>query len=1366
MNCRKSLTFFWISLMVVMLFCGFVHAGDGSGVPSGDASDCNTVAIVGHYTLVFNGVTYDGAANTSRWDYTLTWNGTPPGLSHFGIGVCGLLTDANLVVSEPAGAGIGNDGSIGLYTVKWDNIQGFPAHTPVDFSFTLDRTYGITSNPFAAKAGTSPNIGSICGPDLDCSHTDTCDIRITCPPDITIECHERTDPSRTGMATASGACGPNGGAACICEGGLKVIELQTSLAYSGEVTSVEARAARKDRLETEPYGVDTETFDGTTFTSETYSGAVAISRMEAHGGSATVTMVVDAGLIGMRKLDSEAEFRVTFGSEQHQVRIHTSCSQPIGPPFVFGDFTLLSFVTKNGQTCPGQAFSECGEHCIDTITYSDEITPGPSPDEYTILRTWVAVDRIGARASCVQVITVRDTTSPTCHLPIDTLIALCASEPVCLPVFAADVCDEDVACRIAEGPGVLTDDHWCYTPSHPEEVTVTVVCEDDAGNTCRGAFTVTFVVNEPPQVAFGNDTTIGVCGPERICLPYRLSDPQGLSGLVETLVYGDARIDTSANRICFTAASEGSHMFVVRVTDPCDSFDEDTIFVHVSLGDGVRIACPGPQRRFLCEPGPVCVPVRIEGDRFDVDVSPIGRYQDGRVCFPADTSGQYRLQVVARSDCGADTCGIVVGVTFNSPPVCVVPNDTTIVQCGPTRVCLPVFADDPDGNLHGCEIHSGPGSLFDGRWCYTPQGHERVAVVVKCIDSCRAECQARFAVRFVVGQPPRIAFGEDTSVTLCEPTRICLPYTVDNPDGGPTIITLVEGNGEVDEDHSRVCFTPTSPGPYRFIIHIRGECGAGNADTIYARVEFGDRPQIDCPHRPICIELESPDTICYEFRVVPCNVPVTTSYGSYTGCGICFFADTCGTYKIMVIAHGECGADTCIMTFRVDIGGAVAVRCPEPQSRTVCAQQEICVPVPIVGGYTSVAVSPIGYYHRSSVCFFADTSGHYELAVEASGPCGRDGCVVEVDVTVNAPPICVVPSDTTVFQCRPARVCLPAYATDNDGNLRRCEIRSGPGYLHDGTWCYTPTSDEAVEVVVGCFDSCWIGCDARFTVDFDINEAPTLAFGDDFSVSLCSEEEICVPFTASDPDGNASVITLVSGDGVLDRVDSQICFTATTAATYRFIARIEDECGLTGEDTIRVHVSLNTPPVVHLCKDQHVTLCGDLTEVCCPAYCRDVDSNLVECVFEGPGTYDGHQICFRPTESGRYIFVLTARDACGAEDTDTAIITVEFCEPPGGHTAEDDAWDEERPAGFSLAQNFPNPFNPTTEITFALPDAAHVRLDVFNIVGQHVMTLADGSREAGIHTVVFDATAIPSGVYFYRLTAGQFVGTRKMILLK
>jgi len=95
----------------------------------------------------------------------------------------------------------------------------------------------------------------------------------------------------------------------------------------------------------------------------------------------------------------------------------------------------------------------------------------------------------------------------------------------------------------------------------------------------------------------------------------------------------------------------------------------------------------------------------------------------------------------------------------------------------------------------------------------------------------------------------------------------------------------------------------------------------------------------------------------------------------------------------------------------------------------------------------------------------------------------------------------------------------------------------------------------------------------------------------------------------------------------------------------------------------------------------------------------------------------------------------------------------------------------EVPAEFALGRNYPNPFNPETIIEFQLPISCRVALEIYNLLGQKVITLVSEEREAGFHTVRWDGTSeagavMPSGIYFYRLTAGDFSETKKMIMLR
>ena len=96
--------------------------------------------------------------------------------------------------------------------------------------------------------------------------------------------------------------------------------------------------------------------------------------------------------------------------------------------------------------------------------------------------------------------------------------------------------------------------------------------------------------------------------------------------------------------------------------------------------------------------------------------------------------------------------------------------------------------------------------------------------------------------------------------------------------------------------------------------------------------------------------------------------------------------------------------------------------------------------------------------------------------------------------------------------------------------------------------------------------------------------------------------------------------------------------------------------------------------------------------------------------------------------------------------------------------------EESLPYNFTLSQNYPNPFNPTTRIKYSVLQTSQVQLKVYDVLGNEVETLVNGEKPVGTYEITWDAASgsrrMPSGVYFYTLSAGKFTAVKKMILLK
>jgi hypothetical protein len=92
--------------------------------------------------------------------------------------------------------------------------------------------------------------------------------------------------------------------------------------------------------------------------------------------------------------------------------------------------------------------------------------------------------------------------------------------------------------------------------------------------------------------------------------------------------------------------------------------------------------------------------------------------------------------------------------------------------------------------------------------------------------------------------------------------------------------------------------------------------------------------------------------------------------------------------------------------------------------------------------------------------------------------------------------------------------------------------------------------------------------------------------------------------------------------------------------------------------------------------------------------------------------------------------------------------------------------EEGTPTEYSISQNYPNPFNPSTQITFAIPKASRVTLAIVDALGRVRAVLVDGEKSTGRYSVSWNASNLPSGIYFLRLQAGDYTETKKMVLVR
>ncbi|MCP4545560.1 MAG: hypothetical protein GY835_03705, partial [bacterium] len=375
---------------------------------------------------------------------------------------------------------------------------------------------------------------------------------------------------------------------------------------------------------------------------------------------------------------------------------------------------------------------------------------------------------------------------------------------------------------------------------------------------------------------------------------------------------------------------------------------------------------------------------------------------------------------------------------------------------------------------------------------------------------------------------------------------------------------------------------------------------------------------------------------------------------------VCFTAAMAAVYTVVLETEDACGAtgrDT--LNVAVSFNSAPSASAGSDQTLFQCTPTEICWPASCSdpdGNLTACQlIGPNGTYNGTNICFTPAASGSYDFILRATDACGAtDEDTVTLDITLNTAPAVAAQSDTSLFLCAPQSVCLSYVPSDADGLSGVTEVMvSGYGVIDTAAneMCFTPTTSGSYEFVVRVTDAC--GAVAEDTVTASITFGTSAVIScpvSDFDEFLCGADSVVQALTVTPPSATVSVSYGTYAGG-------SVRFLADTAGTYTIRVIATEACGADTCDLV-FNVDFNSPPVADAGADLSVFQCSP-APICWAASCSDPDANLTNCeLFSGPGTYNGTQICFTPTGSGSYQFVLKATDACGAVDYDTVGVDV------------------------------------------------------------------------------------------------------------
>nr|MBN2276419.1 T9SS type A sorting domain-containing protein [candidate division Zixibacteria bacterium] len=466
--------------------------------------------------------------------------------------------------------------------------------------------------------------------------------------------------------------------------------------------------------------------------------------------------------------------------------------------------------------CPANLTIECDEstdpsntgtatatdNCDSTpiITYSDSRSGG------VITRTWTATDACGNSATCQQVITIDDTTTPVISCPGNITIECDEStDPANTgSATATDNCDSSPVITYADSE---------TAGSCPQEKTITRTwtATDENNNSSQCQQIITVSDNTSPTIS---------CPDDYIIECYGSSDPSitGYATAADncdtapTVTYSDAVVGDIITRT-WTA------------TDACGNNSQCIQHITFAENNPPIATCPGDAEIFVCELDEICLPGFSCSDPDDnlASCEAIGgTLNAGMICF-TPVPGVNQLTLIATDDCGlADSCVTNITVTVNTPPVAGCPDDQEISVCSLEEICISGFScSDVDDNLATCSVNKG--TLNGNTVCFVPTaGNNTIRLIAT--DSCGAADTSSVTINVTLNNPPEVTCPGLTTVKLTEfPAEVCVSgFAFSDPDGN---LAGYEVEGGVLSGNE-VCFTASDEGIYAITLTATDDCGA------------------------------------------------------------------------------------------------------------------------------------------------------------------------------------------------------------------------------------------------------------------------------------------------------------------------------------------------------------------------------------------------------------------------------------------------------------------------------------------------------------------------------------------------------------
>jgi hypothetical protein len=950
--------------------------------------------------------------------------------------------------------------------------------------------------------------------------------------------------------------------------------------------------------------------------------------------------------------------------------------------------------------------------------------------------------RLTATAQCnadtcviTQAVKILDKVDVAC--PGNKTVFLCVADTICYDLTLSS----SVTHVAVSAPGYVSGNQVCVPVLQAGLQNITVIATGKCGaDTC--SFTVTSTFNSAPIVTAGKDSTLTECSFKPVCLPFSVTDVNGNIALVT--VNSPATI--VGNTICFSPTAYGVSEFIITATDSCGAQDKDTVKVTYNLGASAHIICPnGVQFASLCKADTVYIVAPITPSNAVVTVTPSGTYNPatGKIAFYVTSGGAKHIKVKALAQCGSDSCEFDVQVTFNQAAdvTCPAPIDTLMCLAKDNQLCFPVTVTGT-----GVQVTVKPSGTYSaGVVCIPVTAAGRYDTKIIATGVCGADsCIASINVR--ANQKPVLHLPTDLTIERCpqDTNTVCVSGFWATDAEGPVTVSKICGIGSYTAaraDSGSLCFKPTDITRYEFCFQATDGC---HTITDTFAVTFVPKPDCD-----VCVKVSIDGGSCSPVglhKQVVLKVETNEPIGGF---------DLLISYDASALVYQSASIANSDITgweyFTWKIGGAsCGSACPSGIVR-----------------FVGIAEVNNGAHHPPDSSLYPNGALAYiDFLIKNDQNLGGQFVPLSfvwydcADNSFSNPAGTILYVDRRIYNSEDALIWDETNNAAYPESFRPFGVGAPDSCLTQGG--KTPPT-RCIDFFNG--GVCIISADSiDDRGDINLNGlayevADAVMFSNYFIQGLAAFSNH-VPGSIAASDVNADGITLTVSDlALLIRIivgDADPIHKLNPYLEQATIQIIHEQGAL----------SVTTKTVGDIGAAYFVwDIDPSMTVGQVSAGSDVVDMNLISSVVNGQLRVLIYNIGRNRIEPGERNLIDVSISGNGG----VRLSHVELVDYQGRpYTAK--AGQIGMPDDFVLNQNYPNPFNPSTAISFGLPQASNWTLRIFNITGAQVREY-NGNSDAGTVEVTWDGRAdtgaqTASGIYLYRLEAGGFTDSKKMILLK